>query len=105
MKALIRNKGETVRECDGIEWIDWKTGAPLTSPEWCGGAYRLVENFVETEDMIIEADAPVVVHENLDEMIEQSASGSEEEVEDVVLYNFDGKMYTLEELKEKLNKI
>lgn len=104
MKALIRNKGETVRETDGIKGIDWKTGAPLTNPEWCGGPYRLVENYVETEDVIIEANAPVVVHENLDEMLEQIVSGSEE-VEDVVLYNFDGKMYTLEELKEKLNKI
>lgn len=105
MKALIRNKDETIYESDGIEGIDWKTGAPLTSPEWCGGAYRLVENFVETEDMIIEADAPVVVHENLDEMLKEQSASESEEIEDVVLYNFDGKMYTLEELKEKLNKI
>ena len=45
MKALIRNKGEIVRESDEIEGIDWNTGAPLTNPEWCGGPYKLVENY------------------------------------------------------------
>ena len=41
MKALIRNRGETVLETDGIENIDWITGASLTNPSWCGGAYAL----------------------------------------------------------------
>ena len=41
MKALIRNTGETVRETDGIDGIDWTTGAPLTNERWCGGAYAL----------------------------------------------------------------
>ena len=41
MKALIRNKGETVLETDNIEGIDWITGAPLTNPSWSGGAYAL----------------------------------------------------------------
>ena len=41
MKALIRNTGETVHETDGIEGIDWITGAPLTNPSWAGGAYAL----------------------------------------------------------------
>lgn len=41
MKALIRNAGETVRETDGIDGIDWTTGAPLTNESWCGGAYAL----------------------------------------------------------------
>lgn len=50
MKALTRNNGETVRETDGIEGIDWKTGAPLTNPEWCGGPYTLVDNYVEPMD-------------------------------------------------------
>lgn len=45
MKALIRNRGEIVRESDGIEGIDWNTGAPLTNSEWCGGPYKLVENY------------------------------------------------------------
>ena len=46
MKALIRNEGETVRECDGISGIDWNTGAPLTNEAWCGGPYTLVRNYV-----------------------------------------------------------
>lgn len=46
MKALIRNPGETVTEADGIEGIDWKTGAPLTNPEWCGGPYVVVNDYV-----------------------------------------------------------
>ena len=45
MKALIRRKHEVVRENDGIEGIDWKTGAPLTNPEWCGGPYTLVNDY------------------------------------------------------------
>lgn len=53
MKALIRHRNEIVRESDGIEGIDWKTGAPLTNPEWCGGPYRLIENYSsETESEI-----------------------------------------------------
>ena len=47
MKALIRNEGETVHESDGIAGINWDTGAPLTSAEWCGGSYTLVENYIE----------------------------------------------------------
>lgn len=50
MKALIRNRSEIVRESDRIEGIDWKTGAPLTNPEWCGGPYQLVDNYVEMAD-------------------------------------------------------
>ena len=46
MKALIRNKGETVFESDGIIGIDWVTGAPLTNVDWCGGVYTLVEDYV-----------------------------------------------------------
>ena len=43
MKALIRNAGETVLETDGIDGIDWTTGAPLTNESWCGGAYALAD--------------------------------------------------------------
>lgn len=46
MKALIREPGETVTESDGIAFIDWKTGAPLTNPDWFGGPYRLVDDYV-----------------------------------------------------------
>lgn len=46
MKALIRQKGETVLETDNIEGIDWITGAPLTNESWCGGPYTLIENYV-----------------------------------------------------------
>lgn len=101
MKALIRNDGETVKETDRIEGIDWMTGAPLTNPEWFDGPYRLVENYTEYDNGEVTFENPETPLEVVEE---QSASGSEE-VEDVVLYNFDGKMYTLEELKEKLNKI
>lgn len=45
MKALIRREGETVTEQDGIECIDWTTGAPLTNTDWCGGSYTLVQNY------------------------------------------------------------
>ena len=44
MKALIRNDGETVRETDGIDGIDWQTGAPLTNEGWCGGPYALAQD-------------------------------------------------------------
>ena len=50
MKALIRNEGETVTEDMGHSFIDWNTGAPLTNPEWCGGPYQLVDNYVEVAD-------------------------------------------------------
>lgn len=48
MKALIRHESETVLESDGIEGIDWETGAPLTNAEWCGGPYQLVEDVTYT---------------------------------------------------------
>lgn len=47
MKALTRNKGETVTESMDIVGIDWSTGMPLTSPHWAGGPYTLVEDYVE----------------------------------------------------------
>ena len=45
MKALIRNVEETVTEDSDIPGIDWKTGLPLTSPEWAEGPYTLIENY------------------------------------------------------------
>lgn len=50
MKALIRNEGETVTEDMSIPGIDWNTGMPLTCPDWAGGPYRLVENYIEVAD-------------------------------------------------------
>lgn len=50
MKALIRNPGETVTEDMGIPGIDWNTGMPLTCPDWAGGPYQLVDNYVEVAD-------------------------------------------------------
>lgn len=47
MKALIRREGETVLE--PFEGIDWTTGAPLTNPAWCGGAYALCEDCPVTD--------------------------------------------------------
>ena len=46
MKALIRNKGETVTEEMKIPGIDWKNGMPLTNPVWAGGPYILVNDYV-----------------------------------------------------------
>ena len=46
MKALIRNKGETVTEDMKVLGIDWKTGAPLTNDFWSGGPYTLVNDYV-----------------------------------------------------------
>lgn len=47
MRALIRDEGETVTEKDGLGFIDWKTGAPLTNPDWCGGPYTLIDDYHE----------------------------------------------------------
>lgn len=61
MKALIRYKGETIKEHDGIIGIDWTTGMPLTNPDWAGGPYTLIENYTppaeETETTISDPDA------------------------------------------------
>lgn len=50
MKALIRNEGETVTQDMDLTFIDWITGAPLTNPDWFGGPYQLVDNYVEVAD-------------------------------------------------------
>lgn len=50
MKALVRNTGETVTEAMHIPGIDWNTGMPLTCPDWAGGPYRLVDNYIELAD-------------------------------------------------------
>lgn len=50
MKALIRKKGETITEKMNVPCIDWSTGHPLTNPEWFGGPYKLVQNYVPPVD-------------------------------------------------------
>ena len=46
MKALIRNPGETVLQCQNIPCINWDTGAPLTNSGWSGGPYILVNDYI-----------------------------------------------------------
>lgn len=95
MRALIRNEGETVRECDGLPGIDWTNGYPLTAPEWAGGPYTLVENYVEPED-----PEEVPVHG----IVTPEAAPAADPQEEVVRIN--GKTYTkdeIEELRRSLN--
>ena len=58
MKALIRNPGETVTEAMHIPGIDWNTGMPLTCPDWAGGPYILVNDYVpdNPDDDFVPAD-------------------------------------------------
>ena len=83
MKALIRNKGETITENMRIPGIEWDTGYPLTASGWAGGPYVLVNDYVpDTPDAdFAEAPAPA------------------ENVETVTI---DGKEYTVEEAREIL---
>ena len=78
MKALIRNKGETVTEVNGPTFIDWDTGYPLTSNKWFGGPYKLVQNYdvlaeegqEETyEEIVVEAEPEPVIEENEDDYV------------------------------------
>ena len=98
MRALIRNPGETVTEDDGIEGIDWKTGAPLTNPAWCGGPYQLVQNYAPTQE-----DAPesyeIVEPEPEPETV---PDGVEVDLNDIVMIN--GVMYTKAQLREMLGE-
>lgn len=86
MKALIRNEGETVTEADGIPGIDWDTGMPLTCPDWAGGPYRLVDNYIEMADGAI---YDVAVYPE-----------PEDPVADTIV--IDGKRYSKEELRSLL---
>ena len=45
MKALVRGK-DVLTEDMGVRSIDWDTGKPLINPDWAGGSYTLVENYV-----------------------------------------------------------
>ena len=90
MKALIRNPGETVTERDGIEGIDWQTGAPLTNPAWAGGPYQLVQNYIPPQE-----DAPETY-----EIVEPEPEPVVEE-ETVVI---NGVTYTKAQLREMLGE-
>ena len=46
MKALIRYPYETVTEDLNLPGIDWNTGMPLTNPDWAGGPYTLVHDYI-----------------------------------------------------------
>ena len=69
MKALIRNKGETITEKMGVEGVDWNTGAPLTNAAWCGGPYTLVQNYIPPQEdepetyEVVEQDPEPIVQE------------------------------------------
>ena len=89
MKALIRNKGETVLETDGIPGIEWDTGYPLTASGWAGGPSPLVNDYVRTVDEDF-AEAP--------EPEEQRP----EYYPDTIM--IDGKEYTRAELLAILNQ-
>ena len=96
MKALIRNKGETITEVMDIPCIDWSTGYPLTGAKWFGGPYKLVQNYVPPVD------------EEQEETYEEIAVDPEPETEPVVEENeddyvvIDGKRYSKEELRALL---
>lgn len=73
MKALVRNKGETVTETNMIVGIDWSNGSPLTNKAWSGGPYRLVQDYVppteEQEANYEEIVVDPVVEENEDDYV------------------------------------
>ena len=94
MKALIRNPGETVTESDGIEGIEWQTGAPLTNAAWCGGPYQLVQNYVPPVEDVPESY----------EVVEPEPAPEPEPVveEETVVIN--GVTYTKAQLREMLGE-
>ena len=94
MKALIRNKGETITEDMDIPCIDWSTGYPLTDAKWFGGPYTLVQNYVPRVD-----DEPAQYEEVL---VEPEQVEVEEVVEDDEYVIIDGKRYSKAELRSLL---
>lgn len=55
MKALIRRENETVTEDMNMPGINWNNGMPLTNPDWAGGPYILVNDYVP-EDPVDDFD-------------------------------------------------
>lgn len=90
MKALIRNKGETVTEDMNIPCIDWTTGTPLTNKEWSGGPYQIVDNYIESVDVDICDEVTYPEQEDEPEPVV-------EDEDDYVI--IDGKRYSKAELR------
>ena len=95
MRALIRGEGETVTEADGIEGIDWSTGAPLTNEAWCGGPYVLVANYVAPKSP--EEDATY-------EVVEAAPAPAEDPAPEDEPIVINGVAYTKEQLREMLGE-
>lgn len=58
MRALVRGD-EVIEEKYGLSWIEWANGWPLTNPEWVGGPYTLIEDYIAPlEDEKIIASVP-----------------------------------------------
>lgn len=93
MKALIRNKGETVTEDMNIPCIDWSTGYPLTGEKWFGGPYTLVQNYVPPKDEPAQYEEVVVEPEQ----VEVEETEVIENEDDYVI--IDGKRYSKAELR------
>ena len=91
MKALIRNKEETVTEDMNIPGIDWNTGYPLTNPKWFGGPYTLVHNYVPPQENVPESYKEILVEPEQVEI---------ENEDDYVI--IDGKKYSKEKLRSLL---
>ena len=93
MKALIREKDETVTEIMGIPGIDWNTGYPLTDAGWSGGPYTLAQNYIPPKD-----DEPV---QNEEVIVEDPENIPQEEdvVEDDDYVVINGVRYTKAELR------
>ena len=76
MRALVRNKGETIIESDGLN-VDWTTGLPFTGQKYFGGPYKLVQNYIAPdedqeasyEEIAVEEPAEPVVEENEDDYV------------------------------------
>ena len=111
MRALIRNKGETVTENDDIDGIDWDTGAPLTNDSWSGGPYVLVENYDPSVCDVVNPDefaqragieiSDTEVEFTIQERGTGAAHANTPAPETVTI---DGKTYTKDELLALLNQ-
>ena len=95
MKALIRNKYETITEDMNVSGLNWKTGAPLTNPAWAGGPYILDDEYTEPDDAESVDDSTGV---DLPETRSSESEGAVTEPPSTVTYG--EKEYTLDELKK-----
>ena len=95
MKALIRYNGETVKETDGIDGIEWTTGAPLTNPAWAGGAYALCEDCPVSDPEPADFDITEV-------QVPDASAPADEEVPTIVrrIATFNAEKYTARKAQE-----